>query len=107
MGMAGTLSTFRTWGTGTAMNKLKQVWSSLPHQIQAATVAFSSGFMAAAAHVLSEPGACLSPSCLRHYVGTFITAGIVAVRGFYMLPSNVVNYAPSNSPSLARRAKSS
>jgi hypothetical protein len=76
----------------------RDFWNSLPHTVQGGLIAFASGFAAAAAHELSEPTACFSPSCLRHYVPTFIAAGVVALRAFYLIPSTSAKNGNGNGP---------
>jgi hypothetical protein len=74
---------------------LKAFWASLPHQLQAIIVMFVSAFFATFVHVASE-SSCYTGSCLKHYAGTALTAGFVALRVFYMIPSPPVPPNPTN-----------
>jgi hypothetical protein len=76
------------------MNKLiqraKAFWASLPHQVQAGVVIFSTS----AGTVLGKEmqgWAFGSPSftwlCLRHDLGAASVAGFIALRAFYMFPN--------------------
>jgi len=67
---------------------LRDFWNNLPHTVQGGLIAFASGFAAAAAHYLTDETACFSLACVRHVVPTFIAAGVVALRAFYLIPSS-------------------
>ena len=69
------------------MNKLKTLWGSIPHPLQALLVAFASGFLAAAAHAYEDAGFHISWGELRHLLPTFIAAGVAAARILYMVPN--------------------
>ncbi len=69
------------------MNKLKALWASIPHPVQALLVAFASGFGAAAAHAYEDAGFHFSWGELHHLLPTFIAAGVAAARILYMVPS--------------------
>jgi len=69
------------------IQKLKSFWCSLPHQAQAVILAFASGFGAAAAHAYEDAGFHMSWGELHHLFPTFITAGVIAARALYMMPS--------------------
>ena len=68
------------------MTKLKALWASLPHAVQAmlcfAVTTAGTTFL----HALSE-GDCYSGPCLKHYALTSLAAGLAVVRAFYMLPN--------------------
>lgn len=68
------------------MNWLKTQWAALPHQLQAAITSFGCAAIATFVHAASE-GGCYTGPCLKHYAATAITAGLVALRVFYMLPA--------------------
>jgi hypothetical protein len=82
------------------MNKLKTLWGSLPHPVQALLVAFASGFGAAAAHAYEDAGFHMSWGELHHLLPTFIAAGVAAARILYMVPNRqvaaVTPIAPAN-----------
>jgi hypothetical protein len=68
----------------------KAFWASLPHQVQALAVLFGT----AAGTTLGKELQALwfgtgsfTWITLRHDIGMAVTAGIIAVRCFYMLPS--------------------
>jgi hypothetical protein len=69
------------------MNKLKALWASIPHPVQALIVAFASGFGAAAAHAYEDAGFHMSWGELHHLLPTFIAAGAAAARILYMVPN--------------------
>ena len=79
------------------MNKLiaqaKAFWASLPHQVQAVIVLFAT---AAGTTLAKELQALIfgtlsfSVSSLEHDLGMAVTAGIMAVKVFYLLPSRDV-----------------
>ncbi|MCU1338854.1 MAG: hypothetical protein JWO19_4435 [Bryobacterales bacterium] len=69
------------------MNKLKSLWASLPHPVQAMLVAFASGFLAAAAHAYEDAGFHMSWGELHHLLPTFVAAGVAAARILYMVPN--------------------
>ena len=68
------------------MNKLKAVWSSLPHPVQALILAFATTAATTFIHALSE-GNCFTVVCLKHFATTSLAAGAVAARAFYMVPN--------------------
>jgi hypothetical protein len=75
------------------MNWLKTQWAALPHALQAGLVSFASGFVATFVHAASE-GGCYTAPCLKHYAATAVTAGLIALRAFYMIPSTPVPPKP-------------
>jgi len=66
--------------------KICQFWDSLPHQVQCLIFAFVSGFGAATAHAYEDAGFAMSWGELHHLLPTFIAAGVVAARAYYMVP---------------------
>jgi hypothetical protein len=79
------------------MNKLiaraKAFWASLPHEVQAGVVMFAT----AAGTTLGKELQALwfgtgsfTWITLRHDIGMAITAGVIAVRCFYMLPNRAL-----------------
>jgi hypothetical protein len=71
-------------------NKLKAFWASLPHQVQAAVVAFAT----AAGTVLGEELQALASgqqsftvATVKHDLLAALAAGLLALRAFYMFPS--------------------
>jgi len=68
------------------MNKLRNLWCALPHQVQALLIAFGTAAGTTLVHAISE-GDCFATACLKHYIATAISAGLIAARAFYMLPS--------------------
>jgi hypothetical protein len=71
------------------VNKLKALWASLPHVLQAGIVTFTAASAAYLGQALSDPSTfCVSPSCLHKFAAGAIAAGVVALRAFYMTPSN-------------------
>lgn len=87
--------------------KLKAVWSSLPHQVQALIVAFVSGFGAAAAHAYEDAGFHMSWGELHHLLPTFITAGAVAARALYMMPKGKADKLKAQGAAEAEAANTS
>ncbi len=77
------------------MNKLKTLWGSIPHPLQALLVAFASGFLAAAAHAYEDAGFHISWGELHHLLPTFIAAGVAAARILYMVPNRPALGAPA------------
>lgn len=69
------------------IQQFRAFWGSIPHALQAAIVAFLSGFLAAAAHAYEDAGFGMSWGELHHLLPTFVTAGVVAARALYMVPS--------------------
>lgn len=80
------------------IQKLKLFWGSLPHQTQAVIVAFSSGFVAAAAHAYEDAGFHMSWGELHHLAPTFLFAGVAAARALYMLPNRGNGAVPAVRP---------
>jgi hypothetical protein len=79
------------------MNKLvakaKAFWASLPHQVQAVIVVFATAAgttLAKELQALAFGTLSFSVSSLQHDVGMAFTAGFIAAKAFYMLPSNRV-----------------
>ena len=69
------------------IQKLKALWASLPHQLQAGIVCFVSAAGVTAMHAFEDGGFVWTGAALKHLAGTAVVAGIVALRAFYMLPS--------------------
>lgn len=84
------------------MNKLKALWASLPHQVQALIVAFASGFAAAAAHAYEDAGFQMSWGELHHLLPTFVAAGVTAARILYMIPNRAAAPFPSLPPDVPK-----
>lgn len=82
------------------IQKLKALWASLPHPVQALVVAFVGGCGAEIGNIAADfPDICLNAVCLKHDVGLVLGAGLVAARAFYMLPNKKKNeILPSNGP---------
>lgn len=74
------------------MDKLKQFWASLPHQVQALVVAFASG---AGTYFLDNPHFTIS----RASLSAAIAAGLVAARALYMIPNKPQALTGSDSSS--------
>lgn len=74
-------------------------WASLPHQVQAGVVVFATAALTTLSKELQAllfGTAHFTRSSLQHDLGAAITAGILAVRAFYMLPNKpAVNPQPS------------
>lgn len=68
------------------LEKLRAFWAALPHKVQAGLVAFATAFFVTFVHVISE-SECLSRTCVMHYAGTAIIAGLASLKTFYMTPS--------------------
>jgi len=72
------------------LQKLRKLWSSLPHQVQAGLILFGT---AAGTTLAKELQARIfgtlsfSVSSLEHDLGMAFTAGFIAVRTFYCLPN--------------------
>lgn len=66
--------------------KLKAVWSSLPHYVQAGLFSVGSAFLITFVHALSE-GGCYSSTCLKHYLGTALAAAVAAASAYYTIPN--------------------
>ena len=73
------------------IQKLKALWCSLPHAVQAVIVAFVTGFGAAAAHAYEDAGFHMSWGELHHLLPTFLAAGVAAARVLYMIPSGTAD----------------
>lgn len=68
------------------MNKLKALWASLPHPVQALVLAFATAAGTTFVHAIGEDG-CFALECLKHYAATSVGAGLIAARAFYMVPN--------------------
>lgn len=68
------------------MNKLKALWSQLPHSAQGAIVAFTAASAGVLINFYSDPHA-WSPAEFRHELVTALAAGFGALRVFFMLPN--------------------
>ena len=86
------------------IDRVKAFWASLPHQIQAGVVAFLCAFGAAASQKFAEPNTCYSLTCLWRYLPTFLSAGVIGVKLFYMQPA-IVAGKPASIPADDRVAK--
>ncbi|MBV8807964.1 MAG: hypothetical protein JO033_04765 [Acidobacteriaceae bacterium] len=75
------------------MTKLRAMWGSLPHPVQALIIAFASAAASTFAHAWSEH-MCFTRECLKHYAAISISAGVVAARAFYMMPNRSQAAAP-------------
>lgn len=70
-----------------AVQLFRNLWSSLPHPVQAGVVLFATAAGTSLGKVLTDPAsACWTWACIKQYIGIAIGAGIVAVKAFYMLP---------------------
>jgi len=68
--------------------KILAYWASLPHWLQAGVILFVTTAGTTIAHSIEDG---IFPSTwadVKHLAATAIVAGVVAVRAFYMLPSN-------------------
>jgi len=78
------------------VNKLKALWASLPHQVQAALVVFGTATGVTLAHAIEDGSAPSSWAGVKHLLGTAIVAGVAALRLFYMLPNRSAAPAPTS-----------
>jgi hypothetical protein len=72
------------------MNRLKALWASLPHQVQAGFILFGTVALTTLGKELQAlifGTESFSRSTLQHDVGFAVAAGFIAVRAFYMVPS--------------------
>jgi hypothetical protein len=70
--------------------KLKAVWASLPHQVQAGVTVFASMALTTLAkefEQLLSGNAAFTWLALRHDIAVAVMAGIVALKAFYLLPN--------------------
>lgn len=70
------------------MNKLKALWARLPHPVQAGIVTFIGAAGATITHAIEEGRVPNTWADWKHLVGTAVVAGLIALKAFYMLPSN-------------------
>lgn len=68
------------------MTKLKALWASLPHPVQAIIVAFVTAAGTAFSQSLFQ-NLCFTSACLKHEAWSAILAGAAAARAFYMVPN--------------------
>jgi ABC-type Co2+ transport system permease subunit len=69
---------------------VKAFWASLPHQVQAACILFGTAVITTLGkefQALIFGTANFTRSSLQHDLSMAIVAGVVAVRAFYMVPS--------------------
>ena len=80
----------------------KALWASLPHYVQAPIILFGTAAgttLAKELQALAFGTLSFSVSSLRHDVGMAIAAGSMAVKAFYMLPSNRISLPVSEAVS--------
>ena len=71
--------------------KIKNLWYSLPHQVQATAVVFATTAgavlgQAASKYYLDPAAQCWKWVCLRHTLSAALFAGVIAARACYMRP---------------------
>jgi hypothetical protein len=69
------------------INKLKAIWSSLPHRLQAAILFGASAAVEAIAHVIEEGQIPSTLPAIKHLLGSALVTGAAAAYAFYRLPN--------------------
>lgn len=68
--------------------RFRLLWAGIPHQVQAAIVVFAAASFATLTKFYTDPSAaCWQWTCVRHYIIAAGSAGIGALKAFYMLPN--------------------
>lgn len=70
------------------MNKLKQFWNSLPHQLQAAIIVGASATGEFVEHLIEMGQLPHTAADAKHLAGRALAAGAIAAWAFYRTPSN-------------------
>ncbi len=81
------------------MNRLKALWASLPHPVQAGITLFVSMALTTLSKELEQllsGNEAFTWLALRHDIAAAVMAGAVAVRAFYMLPNRPPSIPPQS-----------
>lgn len=69
------------------IKKLKDLWASLPHQVQAALIFGGSATMESIAHAISEGKIPMGATEIEHFLYGAIVTGTTAAWAFYRMPN--------------------
>lgn len=69
------------------LNKLKALWASLPHQVQAAIIFGGSAALESVGHAISEGALPSTLPEFKHFALGALTTGATAAWAFYRIPN--------------------